>query len=150
MSAPTASAPKKAIFAGASDEIACMRVMSNLKFKGECLDTLHEQINMNLKVIERLIVAQPDNEALRTMYLQTLTNYKKGKCVATWTQEVEVVDKKGVKTMKSHKIGVERRYNMTDWIVSLTAKKEVRVHLNDTAKAKIEEEYKGYKDFKTY
>lgn len=150
MSAPTASTIKKPIFHGASDEIACMRVMSNLKFKGECLDTLHEQINQNLRLIERLIVAQPDNEALRTMYLQTLTNYKRGKCVATWTQEVEVIDKKGVKTMKPQKVSVERRYNMTDWTVSLTAKKEVRVHLTDTANAKLEAEYKGYKDFKTY
>jgi hypothetical protein len=150
MSAPTASAPKKPIFHGAIDESACMKVMGTLKFKGECLDNLHEQINKSLGLIQMLIVAQPENEALRKMYLETLTTYKRGKCVATWTQEVEVVNKKGEKSMKAQRVSVERRYNMTDWTVSLTAKKEVRVHLTDTAKAKLEEEYKGYKDFKTY
>lgn len=160
------------IFKGAANEKACMKVMSNLKFKGECLSTLHKKVNSSLELIEKLIAKNPTDEN-KELLLQTLEMYERSKCVATYTtpqiatttdeygELVDHYDKDGVavyaKDKKGNIIYVKEKYelgiNTADWVVSTTKAGGVRVHLNkakaDQVKASILK-YEHVKDVVVY
>ena len=153
------------IFKGASNEKACMNVMSNLRFKGECLTTLHERINKTIDLIEALIVKNPTDDN-KMLLLETLTLHNRRKCVAEYKEDVikkddsgynicgadmYVKDKKG--NIQYETVKIERYYNCSDWTVSITRAKKVRVHLNAEAVESLTKQYskiKGIKDFKVY
>jgi hypothetical protein len=168
------SAANVPIFKGANNEKACMRVMSNLRFKGECLADLHNKINKSLELIEAMIVKNPSDDN-KMLLLQTLELYERGKCVATWAEPViketydPVTDSKTYdedengnpiyETLKNGKFKYEkgsntRKINTTDWQVSITSKKTVRVHLKDEVIAQLTQYYnsriKHIKDLKFY
>jgi hypothetical protein len=81
------SASKTPIFRGASNEAACMSVMHSLKVKGEWLEALQDQTNMNLRALEAVILMQRDNTLLQKLYIRMLVNLKRHKCVASWQEE---------------------------------------------------------------
>jgi 3-deoxy-D-arabino-heptulosonate 7-phosphate (DAHP) synthase class II len=162
------SAANVPIFKGASNEKACMRVMSNLKFKSECLAELHNKVNKSLELIEAMIVKNPTDEN-KMLLLQTLELYERDKCVAQYEEAVikqdedcydifdadgnpvYVKDKKG--NIRYVTVKIERYINCTDWTVSITRAKKVRVHLNAEAVESLTKQYskvKDIKDFKVY
>ena len=161
------SAANVPIFKGANNEKACMRVMSNLKFKGECLVELHNKINKSLELIEAMIVNKPTDEN-KMLLLQTLELYERGKCVATWSEPKPKYkdgyaeeDENGniiYETNKDGKFKYERfsrdkQINTTEWQVSITNKKTVRVHLKDNIVADLKDIYskiEHVKDLKFY
>ena len=132
------SAKNIPIFKGANNEEACKKVMGNLKFKGECLVELHARINKSLELIETMIVKNPTEEN-KMLLLETMEIHKRTKCVATWSEPHSVHDDEGkavIQTNKNGKFiyekqGYHKHINTTDWQVSITNKKTVRVHLKD-------------------
>jgi hypothetical protein len=157
------------IFSGATNEKACMKVMSNLKFKGECLSELHQKVNKSIGLIEDLIVKCPSDDT-KMLLLQTLQNYNRGKCVAMWKEpvpeytldesdyQVSKKDKDGniiyQKDKKGNILHENRKYelpiNTVDWMVSITNSKTVRIHLKPEKVAIVKEQFKTKKDLVVY
>ena len=112
--------------------------MGNLKFKGECLVELHARINKSLELIETMIVKNPTEEN-KMLLLETMEIYNRKKCVATWKEPFSLHDDEGNDIIQLDKDGkiiyekqsLDKRINTTDWQVSITNKKTVRVHLKD-------------------
>jgi hypothetical protein len=157
------------IFHGANNEKACRAVMGNLRFKGECLQALHEKVNKSLELIEAIILKCP-NDDNKTLLLQTLELYKRKKCVATYDEpvvkmtydendnETPVLDKDGKPVYETDRKGkikyTKCKYEMAITVsafqVSITASKVVRVHMKDTVAATLAESLKGVVNLKIY
>jgi hypothetical protein len=129
-----------AVFKGAANEKACMKIMSNLKFKGECLSSLQHKVNISIELIEDLVVKTNSDES-KMLLLQTMELYKRSKCVASYEVQVTntVTSIEGSKTTNETGSDGKHMYmkstyvlpiNTTDWQVSVTKAKKVRIHLN--------------------
>ena len=128
------SAPKLPIFSGAADEKACIAIMGKLSFTNQCLKILHEQTNKNIHALASLILEQPDNMALRELYIKTHATLKRSKCVATYSAPTENNKKQIIMARHSHELDIT---NNGDWLVSITEKKRVRIHLTEEARATV-------------
>jgi len=124
------------IFKGAKNETACKSVMANLRFKGECLTALHEQVNKSIDALEALIIAEPDNTALKTFLLQTMEIHKRHKVVASYKTPKEEKSKDG-KIMYESESYAKYIKNDGEWTVSVTHRCAVRIHLKETVRAEV-------------
>ena len=124
------------IFKGAKNEKACIAVMSKLRFKGECLDALHEQVNKSLEALEALIVAEPDNKALKTLLLQTMEIHKRHKTVASYKTPTDQKTKDG-KTVYETNQYAKYIKNDAEWTVSVTKSGGVRIHLTEAIRKEV-------------
>ena len=157
------------IFHGASNEKACRAVMGNLRFKGECLQALHEKVNKSLELIEALIVKCPTDDN-KTLLLQTMELYNRKKCVATYDTPViqmtydeadnaiPVRDKDGNPVYEKDKRGkikyTKTNYDMaitvSDFQVSITSSKSARVHMKAAIATALAERLKDMVNLKVY
>ena len=128
--------PSAPIFKGAKNEKACMAVMKNLRFKGECLEALHEQVNKSFDALEALIVAEPDNKALKTLLLQTMEIHKRYKTVATYKTPTDEKTKDG-KTVYETNNYAKHIKNDGEWTVSVTKSGGVRIHLTEAIRKEV-------------
>lgn len=118
-------------------------VLGKLKFKNECLNTLHDRVNQNLSLIEELISQDSDNKTLQNLLLCSLQNLRRSKTVFSYTE-------KDSKTGKDTTVGYAIPITPEDFRVSVTQKGKVRVHITEAKASQLKKQYASYKDFKLY
>jgi len=134
------------IFTSHFSEQTTIAVLGKYKGRGVMLDNLHEKINKSLNLIEKQIVASPDNIVLQELYLSTLEIYNRDKCIAAVEQEV--IDKKGRRVVKA---SMHAAITSDDhWMVSVTKSGNVRVHLTQSGKAYHAEQMDKNKSILSY
>jgi vacuolar-type H+-ATPase subunit E/Vma4 len=130
-------------------------VMGKLKSANHHLTVLHDKVNRSLDMLEARILADPINEVYKSMLIEYLDLYSRSKCVAT----VYVERKDADGNIARHKVSDEvlmDKANISkpiqpngEWIVSVVkGGTEVRVHLSDTAKAKLTAQLNSQPEYK--
>ena len=67
-------------------DVLTLSLMKKVKGRGIIIQGLNDSISANLKLIETLILADRENKALHTLYLQSLYNLGRDKLVASWQE----------------------------------------------------------------
>ena len=121
-------------------------ILSRLKTSNAIVRSQRKTLDDNLKATEQLILAQPDNEVLKTLYLTMLKNDGADATVATWVEPVERDGK--VKMVTEHCV---RRVNTDEFRVSVVrGGTKVRVHMTEAFAAELESRLTGKQDLKLW
>ena len=67
-----------------AEEKKLYHVMGKLKASNTHRAMLHEQINASIDLIEAMIIATPESDALKTLLLKTLETHRRDKTVAKY------------------------------------------------------------------
>jgi hypothetical protein len=119
-------------------EKTTIAVMSKLKGANRCLDSLHESINLNIKLIEEQIQADFSNKALHTLLLKTFQNLGRTKSVASYTDP-----KEGAQSLVLS-------INPDTFRVTLTKSGQVRVCITPEMAKEIKAESGHFPNFRIY